>query len=232
MKKFFAFNLFAAAMIAAAVSFVGCDPPGGGGITPYGETVTVVGDMTQISGTIANIEDLDGIDGLSLRLIDWEDVEGSREMAPVVLSSTAIAADGSFTLSLPATMKTKNMYPVSEELDAPGVTISNPDVLLGGGDLYIYSGETRVGHVNYEGYHYTASSETDVDAGLVFVSGNVTATGSGGESGERYVYDISLKGGWNWNYLVEEYTDDEDIMTVTTTLPAGVEMFFYFSPIL
>jgi hypothetical protein len=234
MKRFFAISVAAAVIAAAGVMCAGCDDDNlKGGDGGNGRNVIGNSGLTEVSGTLVNAVQL-GDGDWSVRLGVWIDAdEQSQQGQFMILEEAPIAADGSFTLQLPSMMNTKYMFSLSYVMgDMEWVNISDRNALMTETSLLLYSSDNHVGYVEYAGS--ISNTDGDAEGNLTFVSDDVTVSGSDSfedeyGSGYRYVYDLSLKRGWNWFYMMGEYLENENVMTITTTPPAGGELFFYGS---
>ena len=182
-----------------------------------------VGEMTRIAGEIVNFNQLQVREGLSLKLTADDNRRGYPD---VILAEAVIAADGSFVLTLPATVDANLMSSLRSEFDdlSRAVSVSDPNVLVADADLVLYAAGRYVGELEYEGY---TSARAEVEAELIFAGGNTEIRGSFRDEDDEEVYDIAIKAGWNWCYSVDERVGNgSERNTTTTTVPATAELRF------
>ena len=205
MKKFFAFSFFAAAMVAAAVSFVGCKK--------HPIEVFNPSHVTRIEGTIAEGMDYLSVDGgpytMKLNVRDME------AYASVTVASCALEANGSFSMGLPESLGPNLLTSYFNEME--GLALSNINIKtspLQGVELSVYDDDGRlIGDVSYgnqDGWAEMIFADSDCD-----ISGTASFTTDDGFT-LNDKYNLNLKRGWNWVYLY----DDGPNFDIRTEIPS------------
>ena len=199
----------------------GTETPGGGG---GGDITNPDGGLTQISGTIVDIDELQP-GTYTLRL--FADSKGEQRAE---LAHTTVAANGTFTLSLPATVDERYLYEIAAEMPQ-GITVSDPDVLSTGAYFQLSTSEGEMCHVYIDSENEVGGAFAE--GALVFINAALDITGTyeevdyydNGNEVDRYnvTFDIHGKKGWNRVYSIYDSNGNE---TMTTTLPAGFRMVY------
>jgi hypothetical protein len=208
MKRFFVPVMFA----ALAVAFVACDENGGNDNGENGnENGTTV---NTVSGKITNKPADDKQYELKLMY-----------SADNVFASTTVADDGSFSFELPETVDTDILALASEIIADDRIALSNENIRITGfGDLYweVWLDGSYTGNdVNFD--KYDNATETGVTGNLIYADGNGTATGTYNTVNETYIYDLDVKKGWNWMYVIEQLEGGHVTVTYTTDAQTGLQ---------
>jgi hypothetical protein len=174
----------------------------------------------------------------TVKLTSWdESAHTDREIA------SANYANGGFTITLPETVSSQYLEPITsllydydEEGVPSGVTVSNSEVkIYDGADCFeAYKSSRNVGEIML----VINESYFEFYGVLTYVDGDVSITGTGTETNNDYIYisedgvaypdikyDVHLKKGWNIVYYKE--IDYDHLVEATTTAPAGVKWYFY-----
>jgi hypothetical protein len=208
-------------MAAAGGLFAGCDDDdlkggGGGGNT----TITIVGDMTGISGTISNMDELSADKDYALKLSVYDD-EANQNVA---IASAPIAANGSFSLDLPSTILSKYLSPLLSDFGGvvpDGINVSDRDFLVSMADLELWEDDVYVGMVEYTSYEYGEDNTRFVDGSYLCLSDRPSDVTGELEEMDGVVFDLHLKKGWNWyfNIAEESISSYEERQVITTEMP-------------
>ncbi|MDR2423399.1 MAG: BACON domain-containing protein, partial [Prevotellaceae bacterium] len=167
-----------------------------------------------VTGSIVDIPDTVTVTHIKLM---GDDREGDDEVL-----ATAPYQNGSFTMTLPATIDNKFLETFDDAPD--GVTVSAPDAkMLEDLSFDAYNGSELLGGT------YLGTDNENIDVQLFYIDRDcaITGTGTDERNGETETahYEMNLKAGWNWLYAI---FNDDGSMTLTTTKPNNVTVKWFW----
>jgi hypothetical protein len=179
-------------------------------------------DPYKLSGVVA---DLPSGKSYTLKIVSYPADENGDE---VVLASTAISENGSFSVDIPGRVDTRYLIPYNESSDwtyglpHDGVTVSNGDVKFSATYMEVFAGSEYVGDIIYG-----KEEEGIYVAGFLFwADGDCNITGSYYNRGvdANAIYDLRVKKGWNWAYGTEKDGEqgEDDEIAIRSTAPSGL----------
>jgi hypothetical protein len=128
-------------------------------------------------------------------------------------------SNGGFTLKLLESVSEEYLESVSPEIPVfpESITISNPDVKWASIDIVAYKSGNEVG-----GFYY--GNEDWGEASFVYVTDDVSMTGTDTDDGYVGTYNVHLKKGWNIMY---QSNDSESSYELTTSVPSPMKWYYY-----
>ncbi|GHT51274.1 hypothetical protein AGMMS49982_08270 [Bacteroidia bacterium] len=210
-------NVFLLAAMAVSAGFVGCNKEDEGESADGGSKAD---GSFEIKVTV-NTTDITTADSVIFELT--KEVNGN---VTYVQLAKGTYIEGVLTITLPATVDDKYL---SSEPPPEGVTVSGDDPNGKGFNtkgilpIYAYKNGERVGRFGY--------GDETVEASFLYVYGSGssgTMKGPSTENGRHYLFDITMKKGWN---MLFNYYDDTETHTyhITTTEPSGRNLKWYFN---
>lgn len=224
MKKYYALMLVCAVFCASLF----CGGGGGGGTTTTTTTTSTGTDINStktISGTISNWSSWSSKSSASYLKV----VISNDDTYVTDLSSTKFTIDssGNFSVTLPDSVSSTYLSALSTLASNANWSGSASDTSVEASfvadysfDLYIYnSSGTAIGILYYA--YKNDSSYPNAEVSAVYVSGDVTVSGTMTKSGKTETVDATFKSGWNY-FIKAESSSTTRTITASTTLPSTV----------
>jgi len=182
MKRFFLNQLFIAVLaVAAALTSCNKDDDGAG---------------DKITAKVENASELSEVK--TVKLVAW--IVSSEENEEI---ASADFKNGGFTLNLPATLASKYLYPLAEDMPST-ITLSNMNAKMAEVSIYGYnSAGDRIASFNCS----KEDGNTEYGMYWLYTDSNVTISGTETDEYEEYdevyisVFSLSLKKGWTAVYV-------------------------------
>ncbi|MDR2963171.1 MAG: hypothetical protein LBU90_06035 [Bacteroidales bacterium] len=135
------------------------------------------------------------------------------------LQPQAVFVNNGFSLQLPTAIDSKDLYLCANDAQE-GVAISDRNAQWTWlNRIYAYNqNDSKIGDIDL----YWENENSDCYVSWVYVDRNVSITGND----EGGIYNLNLKKGWNVVYDFEDYTND--VNTITSTKPSGVNLQWEF----
>ncbi len=165
------------------------------------------------------IQNMPGSGSHVLKLVDDED--------DAELAETSVAADGSFSLELPANYGSGVLLSPDWMFDIPGmVTFSDPATKLGSTSLILYRDGEDVGILIYGEYREGVGTIYSSDGWLIYSDRNCDIDGSFVDESIPVTFDISFKKGWNWIFEIYEANGEGESLRMVSGIPSGSRLYY------
>jgi len=221
------------AVLAVSAAFASCDKDDDAPAT------SIVNN--NISVTVSNVDaDVENVKLLANSEISvnwvWDDETGKIVGSTTSVTGEEIArgsfSDGRLTMNLPATVDSRFLTPMYDDMEVPaGVSMSNNHVKGTGGVFLVgYDSDGNETGLFFYGKLDEATKQI-IMAGLVYMDNDVIITGSFSNNEEiiksTVIYDCNFKKGWNFMYVLLS-GDGEGRLTgkTTTTNPGGLKWVY------
>lgn len=142
-------------------------------------------------------------------------------------AATANYSNGSFKLNLPQSVNSQYLFSITEDLSGD-ISVSDKNAKIGSVEFILgYKNGVETGMFEY-GYDTDDASAWTTH---IYADSDVTVTGSEsekeGNTTYNYVYNMSLKKGWNVVYVADAKKGNTWTITFSGKKPSGMKWIFY-----
>ena len=231
MKKVILNYLIAVFVVLAAIT--SCDKDGGDPATSIvNNNISVT--VSDVDGEVENVKLLAN----SEINVDWV---WDKEAGKIVGATTSVTGEeiargtfsgGRLTMNLPATVDSKYLTPMYDDMEVPaGVSMSNYNVKGTGGVFLVgYDSDGNETGLFFYG-KFDEKTEQIIMSALIYVDNDVIISGAYSNNDEiiksTVSYDCNLRKGWNFMYVLLSSDGEGRLIGRTTTEnPGGLKWVY------